>query len=161
MSARTLRKSTRQTTVLNLLLKGLSAQEISEQVGVGVRTIQRDIQTIRSDFNRKQDQRQLRSWALADAEWWMLWREAWALFHRPALGGENDRLPRNTILNTLVRIKTERDHLAFGTQIPPTPNPEPVSEEAIAQVINLIEPDDRRRVIENVRKRIAALEKST
>jgi len=154
----------RQATVCNLLLKGLSAQEISEHQGLELRTIQRDIQTIRSDFNRSREREQLRSWALADAEWAMLWREAWTLFHRPATSGENDRLPRNTILNTLIRIKTERDQLAFGTPgvTPPNPNnPNPPSDEAIAQVINLIEPEDRKRVIESVRKRITALEKST
>jgi hypothetical protein len=144
------------------LVKGFSTSEIARQLGVSDRTIERDFQEIRAKFHRINERDEVRSWALADAEYGEMWRECWVLFHRPTAEGENDRVNRLAVMDRLLRIKAQRDALAFGTQAPHTPtrNSQLLSDEAVGMVINLLPTSDREQAIESVRNRIALLEKS-
>ena len=157
-------KAVRQRMVCKLFLKGLSTSEVSRQLGVSERTIQRDFEEIKASFQANIERDKIRSWALADAEFQVMWNEAWVLYHRAATEKENDRTAKLAVLDRLLRIKEQRDSLAFfNTQITRTqPHPkssQTLTEEQVSAIINLSPPDERRKEIENVRNRIGVLEK--
>lgn len=156
-------KANRQRLVLRYLVKGFSASEVARQLGVSDRTVERDFQEINAEFHKILERDKVRSWALADAEYEEMWRECWVLFHRPAAEGENDRVNKLAIIDRQLRIKAQRDALAFGSQEPHTPpgNSQLPSDEALGMVINLLPTEYREKAIESVRKRIASLEKGS
>jgi hypothetical protein len=154
-------KAQRQRIVSSLYIKGLSPPEIARHVGVGIRTVERDIQQIKADFRRINEREQLRTWVLADAELGELWREGWVLFHRAATDARDDRATKIAILNFLRIVANDRNRLAFGVEPTRTTQTGALNtDEAVAMVINLLPTEMREQAIESVRKRIALLEKS-
>lgn len=162
------RRLLREQLVARLHYKGFSAEEIARQptFNVGIRSIERDIQRIRANVRKNTEREEVRSWALADAEYGELWHELWIIFHRPPSEGKDDRAIKLAISAELRNVANDRNKLAFGTQTSSTAKPSsnstsPVSEEAIAAAIDLLPTEMRTKALENLRKRIEFLEKSS
>jgi hypothetical protein len=151
----------RQRIVCSLLIKGMSATEIARQVRVRtLRTIERDIEEIRANFTNTTQTEQIRNLALADAEFGELWRESWILYHRTSQ--EDSGASRLAILDRLTRIAAERNRLFFNITNSLNPSPQkPSYDEAVAQVINLLPVNDRKRAVVAIEERIETLERSS
>jgi AraC-like DNA-binding protein len=157
------------------MLRGLTAVEVSRQLGVTERTIQRDFQEIKTSLFQVIQTEQLRSVKLALAELDEIWREAWVLYHRPPreipvkhgketlMRKEDDRSIKLTALDRLTHIAAEKNRLVFpgmqatlGTQPAIAQN----SEDAVAAFINTLPATLRNAIVEYGQQRIRVLEKS-
>jgi hypothetical protein len=143
----------RQEKVFDFYIKGLHTTEISRQLGVGTRTIQRDIEEVKADLQKNEEIRRLRTWARADAEYADLWRECQMLLHSPAL--HDDPATKLKIIEAMRQIADSRNNLAFamGKHTATEPNPTGLTkEEGVAAVVNLLPTELRNMVVESIRK---------
>ena len=152
----------RQRLVRKSFFQGISPIEVAKHFNVDVRTIERDYEKIREELQQSTDREKIRSFALADAESGEMWREAWLLYIRLSTDGGDERQFKLAVLGMILRIKDQRDRLAFGLQ-PVHNNPQPadsIKEDAASDVINLLPPDLREKAIEAIRRRKAILDQS-
>jgi hypothetical protein len=105
----------RQQLVCRCFLRGLTVPEVAKHLGVTERTIQLDFQEIKTSLFGIIQTRELRSLKLALMELDELWREAWALYHRPSRESRDDRTVKAMVIMDLLRISAEKNRLLIPT----------------------------------------------
>ena len=169
-------KQVRQERAYHLLLRGFTPREIARAEGVGERTIERDTEEIRFSLMQIIQTRELRTHRLALAELGEIWRELWALYHRPpretpreqngtiVTVKEDDRPIKTTLLMALMRASEAKNHLIFQTPTPPAQNNPPSnqqsSERIVADFIDTLPENLRRAVFDVLQQRNGIPEES-
>lgn len=150
----------RQEQVQRLTLQGLTPTEISKQTGVSIRTVERDLRTVRANLMQIVQAQEIRTLKLANAELDEISREAWVLYHRPprevpvkngqvpAMIKEDDRPMKAKLLSILLNISVEKNRLTLPQDQPSLSAPTmQTSEEAVATFVNSLPPKLRNAIV--------------
>jgi hypothetical protein len=162
----------RQEQVQKLALRGLKPPEISKQIGVSIRTVERDLRTIRANLMQIVQAHEIRTLKLANAELDEIWREAWVLYHRPpreipannglAMIKEDDRPMKAKLLTILTQISGEKNRLMLP-QIQPGLAALPIGESkasTVAEFINSLPGTLRNGIVGHLKQQLVLPPKS-